>query len=142
MPCKQPVTPVDVLQSALTYLLSRHSMIISQQDKGCAACSALTITQHLQLLLDHPNLPSGALKAVTTPRGNRITFWDTHTYSYRYSAEIPEVSGIQFLPEHDAFLVSNAQGKLYTVKAGYSQAHVKLLAGFDDTQWDNHLFLG
>ena len=50
------LTSMETLQSALAYLLSRHSMIMSRQQEGCAACSALSITQHLELLVDHPDL--------------------------------------------------------------------------------------
>lgn len=60
---KLPSVPVETLQSALAYLMSRHTMITCQHIEGCPACSALSIAQHLQLLLHHPDLNSHALQS-------------------------------------------------------------------------------
>lgn len=58
---KLPFVPVETLQSALAYLMSRHTMITGQHIKGCPACSALSVARHLQMLLNHPQLNSPSL---------------------------------------------------------------------------------
>jgi hypothetical protein len=62
MSSKLPYTPVETLQSALAYLMSRHNMIMAFQLQGCPACSAMSIAQHLELLIDHPELNSTILR--------------------------------------------------------------------------------
>ncbi len=57
-----PYAPVEALQSALAYLMSRHTMITTMQLQGCAACSALSVSQHLEMLIQHPELESSILR--------------------------------------------------------------------------------
>ncbi len=61
-PEKIPFTSVETLQSALAYLMSRHNMITSMHLQGCPACSALSVAQHLELLVAHPELNSSILR--------------------------------------------------------------------------------
>lgn len=85
--------------------------------------------------------PRQQLLAVTTPRGNRITVWDIKRRSYLYAAEIPEVSGIQFLKEQGVFLVSNAKGQFLSVELRRERAQIMEVASFDRVKWDNHFIL-
>lgn len=59
---KTPYTPVETLQSALAYLMSRHNMMTAFQLQGCPACSAMSVAQHLKLLIQHPDLNSVVLQ--------------------------------------------------------------------------------
>ena len=57
-----PYAPVETLQSALAYLMSRHNMITTLQLQGCPACSAISVSQHLDMLIHHPELNSTVLR--------------------------------------------------------------------------------
>lgn len=47
---------LETLQSALAYLTTRYSMTASLQLQHCPACTAMTVADHLQRLLDHPQV--------------------------------------------------------------------------------------
>ncbi|PWQ95186.1 hypothetical protein DKT75_12615 [Leucothrix arctica] len=53
-------TPVEQLQTTLTYLMTRYSSIITFKLPDCAACFAVTIVEHLNLILAHPKVSSSS----------------------------------------------------------------------------------
>ena len=83
--------------------------------------------------------PQRQLLAVTSPRGNRVTFWDVKTRRYLYSIEVPEVSAIQFLSQRQQFLASSAKGQLLEIRATKEMAKISTNVTFANVQWDNHL---
>ena len=46
--------PIEKLQAALAYLMTRYSSIISLELPECSACCALTIVEQLKAILAHP----------------------------------------------------------------------------------------
>lgn len=54
----QELTPVATLQSALAYVMTQYSMITAFRLNECSACCALTVTQHIRMLLAHPEVQS------------------------------------------------------------------------------------
>ncbi|PIE00169.1 MAG: twin-arginine translocation pathway signal [Thiothrix nivea] len=84
---------------------------------------------------------SGVL-AVTSPRGNRISFWDVAALEFISALEITEPSGIQYLAQQQAFLVSAADGSLYRIPAHPDRfSAVTTLLQAEDMLWDNHMYL-
>ena len=51
-------SPIEKLQSALAYLMTRYSSIITLDLPECPACCALTIVQQLNVILAHPEVQS------------------------------------------------------------------------------------
>lgn len=49
-------TSIENLQSALAYITTRYSMTVSLNLQHCPACTALTVIDHLERLLDHPDV--------------------------------------------------------------------------------------
>lgn len=85
--------------------------------------------------------PKLQLLAVTSPRGNIVTFWDVKTQRYLYSVNVPEVSAIQYLSEQQRFLVSSATGLLLEIRATHDDAQISVSKSFANLQWDNHLII-
>ncbi|CAA6803530.1 MAG: Twin-arginine translocation pathway signal, partial [uncultured Thiotrichaceae bacterium] len=81
------------------------------------------------------------LLAVTSPRGNRVTFWDVGTLAFVSALELPEPSGIEYLAAQNAFVVSGAKGGVYQI-AVEAELQLTTLHQLEHTQWDNHLLLG
>lgn len=52
---------LETLQSALAYVTTRYSMTVSLQLQHCPACTALTVVDHLEQLLDHPGVQDSSV---------------------------------------------------------------------------------
>lgn len=66
---------LETLQSGLAYLTTRYSMTTSLQLQHCPGCTAMTVTDHLQRLLDHPQV-QGSNILNSTYRG-LLQHWET-----------------------------------------------------------------
>lgn len=84
---------------------------------------------------------SGVL-AVTSPRGNRVTFWDVTTLKFLAAQPLPEPGGIHYLARRNAFLVSSAKGGVYLLDAEMADKQPEILYRADNVLWDNHLLPG
>ncbi|RVU84660.1 hypothetical protein EOL70_10420 [Leucothrix sargassi] len=49
-------TPIEQLQSALAYLMTRYSSIVSLELPQCSACCALTVVEQIKAILAHPEV--------------------------------------------------------------------------------------
>jgi len=78
--------------------------------------------------------------AVSSPRGRQVGFWDTQERRFLYAHGLPEPSGISFLLQQQAFLVSDAQGGVHTLRAQAEHVQQHTLYQKNTQQWDNHLF--
>ena len=85
--------------------------------------------------------PRQKILAVTSPRGNHITFWNIETQTFLSASSLTEPSGIQFMPDTETFLVSGATGELHTVTASPTKISATKLQYIPTTLWDNHLVL-
>lgn len=78
------------------------------------------------------------LLAVTSPRGNHITFWNTKNLGFIHAQALPEPSGIVFDDVTSTFVVSSAKGGFYRL-TGEATDQAETLKEFADLQWDNHM---
>ena len=76
---------------------------------------------------------SDTLLAVSSPRGNLISFWDVHTRQWIKQQSIIDVAGIAALPPH--LVASSGAGCLTAIKAPGQQR----LDRCHSLLWDNHL---
>ena len=79
--------------------------------------------------------------AVTAPRGNQVTFWDTQNICIKSTLSLPQPSGIQYLEAQQQFIISSATGDLFSVghQSDYRQATT--LFSNPALHWDNHLII-
>ncbi|MGB3916080.1 MAG: DUF1513 domain-containing protein [Thiothrix litoralis] len=85
--------------------------------------------------------PHQKILAVTSPRGNCITFWNIEKQTFLSASSLTEPSGIQFMPDTETFLVSSATGELHSVTASPTEVNAIKFQYIPDTLWDNHLVL-
>ena len=85
--------------------------------------------------------PQQGILACSSPRGNHTTVWSTHERRFLHAWQLPEPSGIAFLAEEQAFLVSDATGGLHRLPSSPQQQAAQTLYQFANVSWDNHLLL-
>lgn len=85
--------------------------------------------------------PQQQILAVSSPRGNHTSFWSTRERRFLHTHSLPEPSGIAFLPEQQAFLVSDATGSIHRFPSTLQPAPASLLYQFPEQRWDNHLVI-
>ena len=85
--------------------------------------------------------PQQQILAVTSPRGNQITFWDIEKQQFLSAHSLTEPSGITFMPSTKQFLVTGATGEMHTVMASPTEISATQLHYTPDVLWDNHLVL-
>ncbi len=79
---------------------------------------------------------AGNIFAVSSPRGNTITLWDSENAEFITSLDCSDVCGISQAP-NNGFNFSNGFGKLYSFEL--NQARLSLLTEDKTLAWDNHL---
>lgn len=81
---------------------------------------------------------SGAWFAVSSPKGNVVTFWSAQNGAYAGKADIPDGCGIAAGVEPGEFILSSGLGGLYRhrVADGRTQS---LDTPDRDARWDNHI---
>lgn len=83
---------------------------------------------------------SGKTVAVSSPKGNIITFWDYQTLKFSHSIRCKDGCGIASNAK-DNFLISNGFGKLYQYRlAEHSLVSLEANIPFP-VAWDNHLLV-
>lgn len=76
----------------------------------------------------------------TTPRGNLVSLWDLTNNIPVKHAPVKDVAGALWLPDINAFVVSNGLGQLLEVTTDRDKP-LQLLSSTPATHWDNHLAL-
>jgi len=75
--------------------------------------------------------------AVTSPKGNQVTFWNPEQHRHSWSLNVAEACGI--VSNESGFIVSTQHGALHYIKASHTPvAAQQLLASNDTFAWDNH----
>ncbi len=92
-------------------------------------------------MADIAHAPQQGILACSSPRGNHTTVWSTRERRFLHAWQLPEPSGIAFLAEEQAFLVSDATGGLHLLPSSPQQQAAQTLYQFTDVSWDNHLLL-
>lgn len=80
---------------------------------------------------------SGQWFAVSSPKGNLVTFWSARDGKYVGNAEVADGCGIAAGNEHGEFLLSSGQGGVYQYVINEKKP-LKLLRTHD-ARWDNHI---
>ena len=89
------------------------------------------------------------ITAVTSPRGNRVTFWNTKTGEYMASQYCADVAGVAYHEKSNTFITSNGRGDVnewHVMRSEQNekiitQATSNLLFNVAESQWDNHMTL-
>jgi hypothetical protein len=82
----------------------------------------------------------GSLIAVSSPRGNLITFWDAAEHTYVSSTLVPDGCGVSATEQPGAFLITSGTGQVIRYEPRTGQRTMIEVAGLQDSGWDNHLW--
>ena len=83
-------------------------------------------------------LPGSSLAVTTTPRGNRVVFWDTTTRTQLASFPVTDVAGATARGSNRV-VVSNGSGELITYVVNGEKVKEASRLHYPDTSWDNHM---
>lgn len=79
------------------------------------------------------------IAAVTTPRGNAITFWNMKNGEFLHREKMTDVAGVTYSSIDKRFVATTGIGDIFVFAAGSmmkADAHQYRIAG---TRWDNHM---
>lgn len=79
----------------------------------------------------------GALFAVTSPRGHRLTIWNTKTHSLVKECVMQDVCGVAWDKRSDSFIATTGTGYMHRVRRANFAIHP--LSHLPNVKWDNHL---
>ena len=83
--------------------------------------------------------PSGRTIAVSSPRGNLMTFWDVGTGRYLSSAKVSDGCGVAPGPRPSVFLASSGRGSVVVIDARSGTTRPLAVDDLEAARWDNHL---
>ena len=78
----------------------------------------------------------GSIYAVTSPKGNLVTFWLTKEKRLISSIDLHKPYGVIFDNEQDAFIISTSKGELHAVNPETNQLSLLMTS---NKSWDNHM---
>jgi hypothetical protein len=81
---------------------------------------------------------TGRWFAVSSPRGNLITFWDADTAEFAGHFEVADGCGIACGEQPGEYLFSSGQGDVVRYQMGVGKVETLPLAGLG-ARWDNHM---
>ena len=84
---------------------------------------------------------SGQVCAVSAPRGNLITFWDTFTGNFLSAVKVQDSSGVAPGEQAGEFLASSGNGEVFVVNSHSSNKFLLKIHDFKPDHWDNHLMV-
>ena len=82
---------------------------------------------------------SGATFAISSPRGNVITFWDTDSGQHLSSVTMSDGCGVAPGTRPNEFLASGGLGDVVMVDAPLGTQKSLALSGLESASWDNHM---
>ena len=83
-------------------------------------------------------VPGRSLAVTTTPRGNRVVFWDTATRTQLASFPVTDVAGATARGSNHV-VVSSGNGELITYAINGEKLAEASRLHYPDTSWDNHM---
>ena len=83
--------------------------------------------------------PSGRTIAVSSPRGNLMTFWDVGAGRYLSSAKVSDGCGVAPGEGPGEFLASSGRGSVVVIDARSGTTRPLAVGGLEAARWDNHL---
>lgn len=84
---------------------------------------------------------SGQVCAVSAPRGNLITFWDTSTGHFLADVNVHDSSGVAPGEQAGEFLASSGNGEIFVVDSHSGSKSLLKTPSFKPDHWDNHLMV-
>jgi len=85
--------------------------------------------------------PVAGVFAVTSPRGDKVTFWDYKTQAFIGEHLVQGVSGIVNSRDYRSFIISTGKGVVQVIDAHSRTIIEPLTATFNATRWDNHMVI-
>ena len=85
---------------------------------------------------------SQAWFAVSSPRGNLITFWDAKTRGYQHAVEVLDGCGVARSQRPGEFILSSGAGKMWRYRPTDQRRIDISLASEMPEYWDNHMASG
>lgn len=82
---------------------------------------------------------SGQILAVSAPRGNIVTFWDTNAARYLTSLPVPDGCGIASGLGPGRFLASSGRGGVFVIDAPSGNIQPLTSPFLKAAHWDNHM---
>lgn len=79
------------------------------------------------------------IAALTTPRGNAITFWDLETKTLVHREAMTDVAGLAYSKVDNRFICSTGLGDVFLFSKGEIRTSEAQYFSMADTKWDNHL---
>ncbi len=79
------------------------------------------------------------IAAVTTPRGNNITFWDINKRELIHKESMEDVSGVAFSEKNNRFIATTGLGDVYSFAEDSLFRKNADHHHFKNTRWDNHM---
>lgn len=79
------------------------------------------------------------LAAVTTPRGNTITFWDMKTGHLLHREAMTDVAGVTCSAKNNCFIATTGIGDIFVFASGSLKKSDAQHYRIDNTRWDNHM---
>ena len=84
---------------------------------------------------------SGQVCAVSAPRGNLTTFWDTFTGHFLSAVKVRDSSGVAPCEHAGEFLASSGNGEIFVIASHSSNKFPLKMPDFKPDHWDNHLMV-
>ncbi|MGB0465912.1 MAG: DUF1513 domain-containing protein [Pontibacterium sp.] len=82
---------------------------------------------------------SGNFAAISSPRGNLVTFWDLRADQFVTQCTIRDACGLAATPQAGEFMISNGSGRLYRFDLNHMQKQRLPLSLTGPMAWDNHM---
>lgn len=82
---------------------------------------------------------SGAVAAVSAPRGNMVTFWDAASGQYRCHASLDDVCGVAASGTGGSFVLTSGAGGIWRFDIRSQRLSAMRTAFAAERPWDNHL---
>lgn len=79
------------------------------------------------------------LAAVTTPRGNAVTFWDMKTGHLLHRETMTDVAGVTYSNKDNCFVTTTGIGDIFVFASGSMKKADAQHYRIADTRWDNHM---
>lgn len=79
------------------------------------------------------------LAAVTTPRGNTITFWDMKTGRLLHRESMTDVAGVTYSAQDNCFIATTGIGDIFVFASGSLKKSDAQHYRIANTRWDNHM---
>ena len=82
--------------------------------------------------------PKSGVTGVTCPRGNLVTFWDSHKQTFLKALDINDPGGIALSRDGKYFFITSATGDLFHIESATLEIVTPGLSPWPKAHWGNH----